>query len=165
MIWDIFAKTVCSAYTEICFPAYTEHVSFVETQQCLFWKDTMSVVARQDLCCGKNRFLLWQDKISVAARQDLCRGKTRSLLWEDVGESTKGRGAKRRAPLWRRREAPPPLCLGTREILSCHDRDLVLPHQRSCLATTEIVSSQTRHFVSSQTFHPIPSFCRWVWVL
>ena len=35
-----------------------------------------SVVARQDLCCGKTRCVLWQDKISVVARQDLSCAKT-----------------------------------------------------------------------------------------
>ena len=75
--------------------------------------------------------MLWQNKISVAARQD--------LLCQDIRESTKGRG-----PLWRRREAPPPLCLGTREILSCHNRDLVLPQHTSCLATTEILFCHSR---------------------
>ena len=42
----------------------------------LAWEDTISVVARQDLCCGKTRCVLWQDKISVVARQDLSCGKT-----------------------------------------------------------------------------------------
>ena len=51
----------------------------------------MSVVARQDVRCGKTRSLLWQDKMCVVARQDLCCGKTRSLLWRDMRESTKGR--------------------------------------------------------------------------
>ena len=91
--------------------------------------------------------LLWQDEISVVARQDLCCGKTGFLLCQDVRESTKGRGVKRGAPLWRRREAPPPLCLGTREILSCHNRDLVLPQHTSCLATTEILSCHNRDWV------------------
>ena len=93
------------------------------------------------------RSLLWQDKMCVVARQDLCCGRIRSLLCHDIREFTKGRGAKRRAPLWRRREAPPPLCLGTREILSCHNRDLVLPQHTSCLATTEILSCHNRHCV------------------
>ena len=52
--------------------------------------------------------------------------------------STKGGGASRRPPLWI------PLCLGTREILSCHNRDLVLPQHTSCLATTEILSCHNR---------------------
>ena len=90
-------------------------------------------MARQDLCCGKTRYLLWQDKISFVPRHK--------------GIHKGARSAKPRAPLWRRREAPPPLCLGTREILSCHNRDLVLPQHTSCLATTEILSCHYRHCV------------------
>ena len=36
--------------------------------QCLLWQDKISVVARQDVCCGKTRSLLWQDKISLVPR-------------------------------------------------------------------------------------------------
>ena len=107
-------------------------------RNCLLWQDKISSVARQDACCGKTRSLLWQDKISLVARHK--------------GIHKGGR-----------REAPPPFveaaegrllyvlpqersCLATTEILSCHNTHLVLPQQRSCLATTDIVSSWTFFF-------------------
>ena len=83
----------------------------------------------------------------VVARQDLCCGKTRSLLWQDIKESTKGGGAKRRPPLWRRPKAA--------SFMSCHKRDLVLPQQRSCLATTHILSCHNRHLVSPKKKHVV----------
>ena len=67
----------------------------------VFW----SGLRRRNLCCGKTRSLLWQDKMCVVARQDLCCGKTRSLMWQEMQQSTKGGGAKRRPPLWRRPKA------------------------------------------------------------
>ena len=53
-------------------------------------------------------------------------------------------------PLWRRREAPPPLCLARRRrslatagIWSCHNAHPVLPQRMPCLAAApEIVSAQ-----------------------
>ena len=105
---------------------------------------------------GKARSLLWQDQMCVVARQDLCCGKTRSLLWLDktsVVARHKGGGLRPppqrgaafgRPPLWIPYVLPQQRsCLATAEILSCHSRDLVLPQhthlvlpqQGSCLAT------------------------------
>ncbi len=111
--WTFWPKTVCVAHTE-----------------------AVSVVERQDLCCGKTRSLLWQDKMCVVARQDLCCGKTRSLLWQDIREAACGRLHKGgRAPA-----APAPLC----------GFPYVLPQQRSCLATTEILSCHNKDLVSTK---------------
>ena len=57
-------------------------LSVLQTKTCLLETDNMlllgrdklSVVAGQEVCCGKTRSLLWQDKISVVARQDVCCG-------------------------------------------------------------------------------------------
>ena len=85
----------------------------------------------------------------VRARQDICCGEARSLLWQDIKESTKGGGAKRRPPLWRRPKAA--------SLMSWHKRDLVLPQQRSCLATTHILSCHNRDLVLPQQRLGLPS--------
>ena len=88
----------------------------------------------------------------VVARQDLCCGKTRSLLWLDKTSvvarhkgSTKG-GGRRPPPFVEAAEGRLPYvlpqqrsCLATAEILSCHSRDLVLPQHTSGPATTGIL--------------------------
>ena len=105
-------------------------------------KPKIRVVARQHVCCGKTRSLFWQDKMCVVARQDLCCGKARSLLCQDIREaalraaSTKGGGAFGANPLCGS------LCLST--------TDLVLPQQGSCLATTHILSCHNRDLVLPQ---------------
>ena len=85
-------------------------------------------MARQDVCCGKTRSLLWQDNISLAPRH---KGIHKGV----------------------RREAPRPFVEAARSaasLMSWHKRDLVLPQQRSCLATTHILSCHNRDLVLPQ---------------
>ena len=64
------------------------------------------------------------------ARQDPCCGRTRCVLWQD------------KIPV-----AAAPLC---GSLMSCHNRGVVLPQQRSCLATAEILSCHNTHLVLPQ---------------
>ena len=97
------------------------------------------------------------DQMCVVARQDLCCGKTRSLLWLDktsVVARHKGGGLRPppqrgaafgRPPLWIPYVLPQQRsCLATAEILSCHSRDLVLPQHTSGPATTGILPCHIR---------------------
>ena len=96
---------------------------------------------------------LGRHKMSGLGRHNLCCDKTRSLLWQheiSLVPRHEGGGAsrpQRGAPRFPYVLAQERSCLATTEILSCHNTHLVLPQQRSCLATTEIVSSQSRDCV------------------
>ena len=82
----------------------------------------ISRVGRREVRCGNTRCLLWQDKTSVVTRD-------------------KGGGLR----------PPPfvvPLSLATTEVLSCHNRHLVLP-QRTSRVATQAGSSRFR-------FQPVP---------
>ena len=83
--------------------------------------------------------MLLQDMISIVARRDLSCTKTQG--------NSQRYAVRSAAPFCGGGRRPPPLCLATREILSCHNRDLVLPQHTSCLATTEILSCHNRHCV------------------
>ena len=137
-------------YEGLCFPFGTSRYFLIRFQYLLI----KSIFLKFDPKC-----LLWQDKISVVARQDVCRGKTRSLLWRDkisLVPRHKGGGASRR--LHKGARCFPPRHF-VDSFISWHKRDLVLPQQRlcfarnahlvlpqrrSCLATTDIVSFQSR---------------------
>ena len=155
-IWTIqIQKTVIWDFLDIfgqnCLCCRQRHV-FLRQTTCALLRQTTCALLKQTTCffLGETRCLLWQDKMCVVARQDLCCGKTRSLLWQDIREAAfgrlhkGGRRLRRRPPLWI------PLCLATTEILSCHNRDLVLPQHTSCLATTEILSCHNRDLVFPQ---------------
>ena len=80
----------------------------------LFCKNTTSVLATQDVCCGKKRCLLWQDKMCVLPRQDMCCGKTRCVLWQDkISVVARHKGGGLRPPPQRGGGLrPPPLLCG-----------------------------------------------------
>ena len=91
------------------------------------------------ISCGETRGALWQHKMSVVARQDLCGGKEQGR--RPSAASTKGGGRLRRPPPF-----VVPLFLATTEVLSCHNEHPVLPQRTSRLATQEIrrIASQRR---------------------
>ena len=100
------------------------------------------ILARHNLYSGKTQSIFWEGAISVLARHNLCCGKTRSWLWQDIREAAFGRLHK---GVWR---FAPPLFVDS--LMSCHSRDLVLPQQRSCLATTHILFCRSRDHVLPQ---------------
>ena len=88
---------------------------------------------------GHDRSLVWGDERCAAAAQDawLWQDKT-SVVARNKG-TTKGGGRRRRPPpLCGGGRRPPPLSLATTEVLSCHNRHLVLPQRTSRVATREI---------------------------
>ena len=89
-----------------------------------------SCLAATDIWCGKKRCALWQDKMSVVTRRDLCCGKTQP-------------------PLWGRPKAA--------SLVSCHNRDLALSQQTSCLATAHIFSCRTRYPSRQERMSTIPN--------
>ena len=92
-----------------------------------------------DLLCGETRGALWQKRMFVVARQDLCGGKEQGR--RPAAASTKGGGRLRRPPPF-----VVPSSLATTEVLSCHSEHPVLPQRTSRLATQEIrcIASQRR---------------------
>jgi len=138
MIWDFFG-----IFGQNCLCCRQRHVFLGETR-CVFSAETRCVFL------GETGSLLWQDKISVVAGRNVCCGKTSSLLWQDkisvvarnIREAAAGRLHK-----GGRRFAPPPF---VDSLMSCHSRDLVLPQQSFCLATTHILSCHNRDLVLPQ---------------
>ncbi len=107
---------------------------------------------------GLRRSAFWRERRSVCA---LRSGETRSAFWQCTREVVhKGGGRLRRPPPFvdslmscHNRDLVLPQqrsCLATTHILSCHNRDLVLPQHTSCLATTEILSCHNRDLVFPQ---------------
>ena len=86
--------------------------------------------------------LVWRDERCAVAKQDVRCGKTRPLWWQGTREAAFGRLHKGGRPP---SAAAPPLwfpcvlpqqrsCLATTDILPCHSAHLAVPHQRSIVA-------------------------------
>ena len=121
---------------------------------CTFVRKQLGLILVEKDLLSRPRCLLWQDKMCVVARQDLCCGKTRCVLWHDkISFVPRHKGDSLRPPPRHNRDLVLPQrrsCLATTHILSCHNRDLVLPQHTSCLATTEILSCLNTHLVLPQ---------------
>ena len=85
--------------------------------------DVLFVLFMFDMFC--------KNTTSALGRQDVCCGKTRCVLWHHKMCSAFGR---------------PPF---VDSLMSCHNRDLVLPQHTSCLSTTHILSWQNTHCLAT----------------